>query len=668
MKKLLLSLCMVLSIYAMEQRDKELFALAAQDPECLGSHKTISLLLDHEQKELLAVLGGVASPEQIVPIMKKKIGELHERTLSHIEPVPECIREFAIKNSIGIDRHPHISSDGKFLLDDDNLFCTHDGSVVNLENFPRESFNLNSKLGPAGKIIFALEGSYYYHKITAWGLPEGKQLYTFGLPDCIALLRRDDENKLTTVKEEATTEVVKKGLEVLHKDQQNYLHLLSLELIPEIALYLRIGKNLFRHFTISDDDKFLAMDTLMKGIQLYNARTGKFLRSLPDSEPYKWGKPVLFSPHCVFAITRLADDTKRELLVWQPALEQAAPICLPGDIACFNEDNRYIATANSATKEVKVWSLLPTTNAASVQLQCEPHRLRLSSNGRLLAQGGGRYKSQEIWDLKTGRCLYVDPSRSHKETVNALCDTVIKNSPDTTIQHLDTGTIIPLAGTQRIADSFVCDPAGKYLFIHKGYHGMELRNAKNGALIAALTHGGPATKGSCFMPENRLLTITGDKACLWQLHPIDWDAISPLEKMAMLSLENSYRTGKPFTGIALHALDKFKALAAKRYPQISCLSEPDKPIEPITVSDVSERYTQKKNGVEHILFGTDQYKNSLSTFMMISGSDRGAIVAYKNAKDLPKCEQRTFLSESEARRLYYLLYKQYNEQPKKHPW
>ena len=164
-----------------------------------------------------------------------------------------------------------------------------------------------------------------------------------------------------------------------------------------------------------------------------------------------------------------------------------------------------------------------------------------------------------------------------------------------------------------------------------------------------------------------LITLSDKEAGIWQLHPIDWGKVSAPEKMAMLILEHNYRTGRPFSKAAGAHIQALQHVAQQRYPVSPLLSADGEPAIAEAKGDVSEYYRKTDDGPKHQLCVHDSNRQIVFAEMMLMGHLKGTVsgTIHPAGSWKPGGASIINLSESHARRLYYLLHALFNEQPKR---
>lgn len=679
---------------ALEYSDSALLDLAKSDPDCLSSSMTIPLLQEHEQKDLLVAMAQAAIPSPKRKTMDKtvqeKLMQLHTRTLLSIEPDPELMRSCAVPEiANSVKKRVHATSDGKLLIN--SYSGVYDITGQNAHPLMDESQMREGRwiLGGAGTIVYQLHGdSSYADAIHAWDLRARQKMYQLKLPPCFwgYWYSTYDSRRSARV---SSAEEKNEALRALDRtlEAPNYLNLLGSDLRKLCASYLSMHQTTyFRAFAVDKADTFFAVHNLNGITKIADAKTGCIIRSLAGSAEYSYEQAGIFSPDNTKFVSKLSQTDEQEkkqpyLLVWDILDEKKNPHQVQGDVAAFSDDSSLLATADSDSKQLKVWNCITWACLATSSAHSTPSLLQFSSdNKRILvkskARAGHKTDAQQIWDLDSQTPVYTH-SQDRLQVISTDQKMVVSNPKKwkngqfgrrpIKLKHLESGQKF-LLGTDD-ANYFAFDQAGNYLLVAESSF-PSLYNARTGVLIQELKGKNNFwysnnIKLNSFLANNRLITLSEKEACVWQLNPVDWTKISAQEKMAFLILEHNYRHGKTFSQAAAASINSLRELAQKRYPVNMSLADIRGHAIPFEFNEVNLKIDQKE-GTERIAVHPIKYTGSMVYAQrIVKGHKTGQIDYSIHPTSVSNPDNRINLAQDKARVAYYLLHRFFNEHPKK---
>lgn len=678
--------------YTLEYNDNVLLDLAKNDPDGLASPITIPLLQNHEQKDLLATMAQAAVPspkrKTIDQTVQEKLVQLHTRTLLSIEPASELLHSCVVPEIANfVKKRVHATDDGKLLINSYSGIYDITGQEAHPLIDKDKMREGRWILGGSGTIVYQLSSQgTYADNIHAWDLPTRKKLYTTRLPCCFW-------NHYSKINEwrgpyTSTQEEINGALQALNQitEADNFLNVVPVDVRNMLLSHLRMHHPFFRAFSANKTDTLFAVHNLNGVTKIADAKTGKIIRSLPNSEEYSFEQAGIFSPDNTKFVSKLSQTHEQEkkqpyLLVWELQDEKKNPHRVEGDVAAFSGDSCLLATADSASKQLKVRNSTTLACLATITIHYHPSILALSSdNKRILAKSkarvGHKTEAQEIWDVDSQTPVYTH-SQDRLQVISTDQKMVVSNPKKwkngqfrhrpIKLKNLETSQKLCLENED--ANSFAFDEAGNYLLVTESSC-PKLYNATTGVLIQELKGKNnfwysSNIKLNSFLPNNRLVTLSDKEACVWQLHPIDWSKISAQEKMAFLILEHNYRSGKPFSQAASACIHSLQTLAQKRYPINVSLSDMRLHAIPFEFNEVDMKI-EEKEGRERIAVHPVKYTDSMVWAQrIVKGNKAGQIDYSIYPTSVSNQDDRIDLPQDKARVAFYFLHRFYNEQPKK---
>lgn len=275
------------------------------------------------------------------------------------------------------------------------------------------------------------------------------------------------------------------GLNVL--DSQKSLGILNKQAIGETQTRhtLQGHKDWVNSVAFSPDGKLIASGSEDNSIKLWNAKTGKFIRTLKKS----WWRrgynaailSVAFSPDGRSLISGSEDNT---IKLWDVKTGKVQKTLKGEDFwvnsVTFSPDRRTFASEGD---KIKLWDITtdkPLFNLDGVRV------VAFSPDGRMLASGGLN-NSIKLWDMNTGKVLHT--FKKHTNRINSIAF-----SPD--------GSILA-SGSED--------------------HTVKLWDLKTGKGLSTLEGHGNSISSLAFCPYGRTLASgSSDKTIkLWELSTYD---------------------------------------------------------------------------------------------------------------------------------------------------
>jgi len=288
---------------------------------------------------------------------------------------------------------------------------------------------------PQGKLVVSGGDD---HAIKVWELQRGKCIKTLqGNSNAIyAIAYSNQQNLLASGHEDQTIKLWNVDInspQALEPDLQPFQ-------------ILRGHSDRILSIAFSPDQKILASGSADRSIKLWDAQTGKLLKSLQGHRSWVWG--ITISPDSKFLASGSYDHTVK---LWD--LESGE--CLqtlqghPSSVLAvqFSHDGKTLFSSGY-DKLIKHWHL-ETGNCLHTWEADSSNRvwaMAISPNSQHLATGGDD-TSVKLWDIGTGACLRIFSGHSHPVvslifTPNS--DRLISGSSDRTIKIWDvfTGTCL----------------------------------------------------------------------------------------------------------------------------------------------------------------------------------------------------------------------------------
>jgi WD40 repeat protein len=272
------------------------------------------------------------------------------------------------------------------------------------------------------------------HGIKIWELQRGKCIKTLqGNSNAIyAIAYSNQQNLLASGHEDQTIKLWNVDInspQALEPDLQPFQ-------------ILRGHSDRILSIAFSPDQKILASGSADRSIKLWDAQTGKLLKSLQGHRSWVWG--ITISPDSKFLASGSYDHTVK---LWD--LESGE--CLqtlqghPSSVLAvtFSHDGKTLFSSGY-DKLIKHWHL-ETGNCLHTWEADSSNRvwaMAISPNSQHLATGGDD-TSVKLWDIETGACLRIFSGHSHPVvslifTPNS--DRLISGSSDRTIKIWDVST------------------------------------------------------------------------------------------------------------------------------------------------------------------------------------------------------------------------------------
>jgi WD40 repeat protein len=281
---------------------------------------------------------------------------------------------------------------------------------------------------PQGKLVVSGGDD---HAIKVWELQRGKCIKTLqGNSNAIyAIACNNQQNLLASGHEDQTIKLWNVDInspQALEPDLQPFQ-------------ILRGHSDRILSITFSPDQKILASGSADRSIKLWDAQTGKLLKSLLGHRSWVWG--ITISPDSKFLASGSYDHT---IKLWD--LDSGE--CLqtlqghPSSVLAvrFSHDGKTLFSSGY-DKLIKHWHL-ETGNCLHTWEADSSNRvwaMGISPNSQHLATGGDD-TSVKLWDIETGACLRIFSGHSHPVvslifTPNG--DRLISGSSDRTIKIWD---------------------------------------------------------------------------------------------------------------------------------------------------------------------------------------------------------------------------------------